>query len=87
MTDSTSGLNSGEASDDPGVIVLRWSVQPGESIEADQELLVLAVGSEVQVIRAPVPGVLLNHWTEEGDRLGRGETLGWIRPSSSEAAT
>jgi len=71
---------------DPDAIVLRWSLQPGDQVVVDQELLVLAVGDEVQSIRSPVAGVLLNHWSEEGDRLGSGETLGWIRPTVGDGS-
>ncbi|MBT5737974.1 MAG: hypothetical protein HOI29_05310 [Planctomycetes bacterium] len=60
--------------------LLHWCVFPGDPIEKDQELLLIAEGQCLRSVSAPTSGTLLVHWSEAGDPVAAGETLGWIRP-------
>jgi biotin carboxyl carrier protein len=60
--------------------LLHWCVFPGDLVEQDQEILLIAEGQCLRSVSAPTAGTLLAHWSEAGDPVAAGETLGWIRP-------
>ena len=76
---------AGDASQGPpeGVTeatLMQWRVRAGDPVEEGQELLLVALGDHLHAVTSPVAGTLLVHWSEAGDPIGAGETLGWIRP-------
>jgi len=60
--------------------LLQWCVFPGDPVEKDQEILLIAEGQCLRSVSAASAGTLLVHWSEAGDPVAAGETLGWIRP-------
>ncbi|HIG06478.1 MAG TPA: hypothetical protein EYQ08_12275 [Planctomycetes bacterium] len=60
--------------------LLQWCVFPGDLVEKDQEILLIAEGECLRSVSATSSGTLLVHWSEAGDPVAAGETLGWIRP-------
>ncbi len=60
--------------------LMQWRVKAGDPVEKGQELLLVALGDLLHAVTSPVAGTLLVHWSEAGDPIGAGETLGWIRP-------
>ena len=65
---------------DSSPTLLEWYVRAGESIHKDQELLLVGRGTSLHPLTSPVDGTLLVQWSEAGDLVSAGETLGWIRP-------
>ncbi|MDE0959408.1 MAG: hypothetical protein OSB09_01360 [Planctomycetota bacterium] len=63
--------------------LLHWCVFPGDRVEKDQELLLVAEGHSLHSVSAPIAGTLLVHWSEAGDPVAIGETLGWMRPNEA----
>jgi len=59
---------------------MQGRVRAGDPVEEGQELLLVALGDHLHAVTSPVSGTLLVHWSEAGDPIGAGETLGWIRP-------
>ncbi|MGE4619828.1 MAG: hypothetical protein AAEJ04_08490 [Planctomycetota bacterium] len=66
----------------PHATLLEWYVGPGERIQKDQELLLGGHGDTFHSLTSPVSGTLLVQWSETGETMGHGETLGWIRPDT-----
>ncbi len=76
---------SSDSSQDPAEVatvatLMQWRVRAGDTVEEGQELLLVALGDQLHAVPSPVAGILLVHWSEAGDPIGSGETLGWIRP-------
>jgi hypothetical protein len=86
----TTNRNSGIYSDPahpavpapPHATLIEWYVDTGERVEKDQELLLGARGASLHSLPSPVSGILLTQWSETGEEMGHGETLGWIRPDT-----
>jgi pyruvate/2-oxoglutarate dehydrogenase complex dihydrolipoamide acyltransferase (E2) component len=55
------------APDDPSVEVVRWLVGKGQSIEIDQDILLLKVEGEEFILPAPVDGEISELCAEPGD--------------------
>jgi pyruvate dehydrogenase E2 component (dihydrolipoamide acetyltransferase) len=63
------------APDDPEIEVIRWLIEPGQSIEIDQDILVLSVEGEEFILPSPVDGVVGELSVEPGDWLSEGQVL------------
>lgn len=68
-------------SDDPPTL-LQWYVRSGDPIHKGQDLLLIGQGQSLQPMISPVDGTLLVQWSEVGESMGAGQTIGWIRPDS-----
>ena len=64
---------------DPATL-LQWYVRTGEPIHSGQDLLLIGQGPRLHPVTSPVDGTLLVQWSEVGEAMGAGQTIGWIRP-------
>ncbi|HIC24263.1 MAG TPA: hypothetical protein EYO84_12585 [Planctomycetes bacterium] len=83
IDDHAAGGHSPAPADHPPTL-LEWYVRAGESIHKDQELLLVGRGTSLHPMTSPVDGTLLVQWSEAGEVVGAGETLGWIRPDQPQ---
>ncbi len=60
--------------------LLQWYVRTGEPIHSGQDLLLIGQGPQLHPVTSPVNGTLLVQWSEVGESMGAGQTIGWIRP-------
>ena len=82
--DARSLIQDGAQADSSPTLI-EWYVRAGESIHKDQELLLVGRGTSLHPLTSPVDGTLLVQWSEAGEPVGAGETLGWIRPDTPQA--
>ena len=67
--------------------LLQWYVRSGDLIQKDQDLLLIGQGQSLHPVASPVDGTLLVQWSEVGETMGAGQTIGWIRPDLPTAET
>jgi 2-oxoglutarate dehydrogenase E2 component (dihydrolipoamide succinyltransferase) len=68
-------------------VVGKWHKKVGESVRADEALVVLETDKVTIDLPSPADGALLSISHREGDRVRVGEVLGTIEPSSVERAS
>lgn len=65
--------------------LLQWYVRSGDEIHKGQDLLLIGEGPALHPVTSPVNGTLLVQWSEVGEIMGAGQTIGWIRPDLPDA--
>lgn len=65
------------------VVVLEWLVQPGDSVKADQVLVVVETAKTSIEIEAPMDGVLIEVLAGQGEEVEVGGVLGRFQASGS----
>ncbi len=58
-----------------GGVVAVWTVQPGDTLEAGDDLLEVTTDKAVFVVPCPVRGTLIEQCVCEGDRVSVGDLL------------
>src|SRR5260370_28646197 len=68
-------------------VVSKWNKQVGESVKADEPIVVLETDKVTVDVPAPAGGSLAQISHKEGDRVKVGDVLGTILPGQPSART
>jgi pyruvate/2-oxoglutarate dehydrogenase complex dihydrolipoamide acyltransferase (E2) component len=66
--------------------VVAWLVQPGASVNQDQEIVEVQTEKSILTVAAPAAGTLAEVCAQPGDKLAVGDTLAWLAVAGSEPA-
>jgi len=67
------------APDEPVVEVIRWLVEVGQTIDIDQDLLVLEVDGEEFILPSPIDGLITELCVEPGEYLSEGQVVAVVK--------